>query len=64
MELINHIKRWNKWRKYKLNSWWWRLLVLFGLAPSPTFDLVLTDAQTDKIFKRFYIQTEGIDNYD
>lgn len=42
--LINHIKRWNKWRKYCGNSWFYKIQVLFG-RPSPTFYLTFTDEE-------------------
>lgn len=34
--LINHIRRWNMWRKYSLNSRYHKFLVLFGIIQSPT----------------------------
>ena len=36
MELIKHIKRWNRWRKYNTNSKLHKLLVLLGIIKSPT----------------------------
>ncbi|MBR5780407.1 MAG: hypothetical protein IKY27_00290 [Bacteroidales bacterium] len=36
-KLITHIKVWNLWRKKSTNSWGYKLLVLLGLANSPTF---------------------------
>ena len=42
-KIITYFKRWNKWRKYNLNSPLHRILVLLGLADSPTFDMILTD---------------------
>lgn len=36
-KLILHIKLWNSWRKRSLNGKFYKLLVLFGLANSPTF---------------------------
>ena len=53
MRLIKHIKRWNKWRKGSLNSWWWKFLVLIGIGKLPTFVLTLTDDEADGIFKTF-----------
>lgn len=54
MGLIKHVKRWNKWRKGSLNSWWWKLGVLFGLVDSPTFNLTLIDDEEYAIFKGIY----------
>ena len=36
-KLILHIRLWNSWRKRSLNGKFYKLLVLFGLANSPTF---------------------------
>lgn len=36
-KLITHIKVWNLWRKKSMNSKGYKLLVLLGLANSPTF---------------------------
>lgn len=36
-KLINHIKRWNNWRKYNTNAWWYKILVLLGICHSPSF---------------------------
>lgn len=35
--IINHVRIWNIWRKNSLNNRFYKLLVLFGLANSPTF---------------------------
>lgn len=48
--LINHIRRWNKWRKYCGNGWLYIISVLFG-NPSPTFMLVLTDEEEEEMRK-------------
>lgn len=39
MKLINHIRMWNNWRKRSLNGPVYKVLVLFGLVHSPTFEL-------------------------
>lgn len=39
MKLINHIRQWNHWRKRCLNGPVHKVLVLFGLVHSPTFEL-------------------------
>lgn len=36
-KLLNHIKRWNSWRKCNTNAWWYKILVLLGICRSPTF---------------------------
>lgn len=37
--MINHFKHWNRWRKLNLNGPVYQILVLLGLAVSPTFEL-------------------------
>lgn len=49
---IKHFKRWNEWRKHNLNSPIYKLLVLFGICYSPTFDLYLTE-ECEEIHKAF-----------
>lgn len=36
-KLKNHIRHWNRWRKYNIDSKFYKLLVLFGICRSPTF---------------------------
>lgn len=40
---IEHVKKWNEWRKYSLNSPISKLLVLFRIIKSPTFESYLTE---------------------
>ena len=35
---MNHIRKWNKWRKHNLNSGFYKLLVLLKIVKSPTFE--------------------------
>ena len=44
-KIITYFQRWNKWRKRNLNSHLHHILVLIGLADSPTFDMTHTDAE-------------------
>ena len=39
-EMIKHIKRWNKWRKYNGNPPFHKILVLLGLVKSPSYYMV------------------------
>jgi hypothetical protein len=48
--LIEHIKRWNVWRKYNKNGITHKILVLFGIIKSPTF----FNAWTSEEAKAFY----------
>jgi len=36
---MRRIKLWNQWRKRCTNPWYQKLLVLFGIIKSPTFEL-------------------------
>ena len=36
---MRKIKSWNKWRKNCTNPWYHKLLVLFGIIKSPTFEI-------------------------
>lgn len=38
-KIVNHIKRWNEWRKRNTNSKLWKFMVLIGLVASPTFEV-------------------------
>jgi len=40
--MFNHIRKWNSWQRCNKNSIWWKILVLFGLGVSPTFELFKT----------------------
>lgn len=57
--LINHIKRWNKWRKYCRNGWLYKISVLFG-NPSPTFPLILTDEEEEEMRKKIQEKFEEV----
>lgn len=46
--LIIHIRVWNMWRKHSGNSRLQKLLVLFGLFHSPTFNL------TSEVLEQLY----------
>lgn len=59
--LINHIKRWNKWRKHCGNGRLYKISVLFG-NPSPTFSLVLTDEEEEEIAQAFMRGMRGNDD--
>lgn len=45
MEIINHIRRWNKWRKHNLNGTFYKFLVLIGIRKSPTLPLIWLDSE-------------------
>lgn len=39
--MLDHIRRWNIWRKNCLNGPIYKILVLFGVIKSPTMILVM-----------------------
>ena len=48
--MLEHIKRWNKWRKgCKWNGPLYKIGVLLGVIDSPTFALTLTDEEIASI---------------
>ena len=46
--MINRIKIWNVWRKKNLNNKFYKILVLFGIAISPTFEVLAATYDTMK----------------
>ena len=50
IRLIDHIKRWNKWRKRCTNGQFHKFMVLIGLHNSPTMALMLTDEEEKEIW--------------
>lgn len=49
--MIKHIKHWTVWRRYTTNGPLYRILVLFGLVKSPSFEL---SKGYDAIFRNYY----------
>lgn len=43
MNVANHIKRWNIWRKGSLNGPFYKLAVLFRIVKFPSFELTFKD---------------------
>ena len=52
--IINHVKRWNKWRKHNLNGPLHKFLVLIGLVKSPTMLMIFTDEEVKRILEQKY----------
>lgn len=46
--MIEHIKKWNGWRKNNLNSKFYKILVLFNIVHSPTFCCYECDCDCEK----------------
>lgn len=55
-KLIEHVKVWNHWRKHNMNSWLYKLGVLFGFVKSPTFfiEFIFEDYDKELIRPKFY----------
>jgi len=52
-KLIEHIKRWNVWRKYNKNGIVHKILVLFGIIYSPTFFYTWTADEAQAFYDGF-----------
>ena len=52
-QLVNHIRRWNVWRKGSINGPVYKLMVLFGSIKSPTFMSTLTNDELSEVVKGF-----------
>ena len=52
--VINHIRRWNKWRKGSLNSRFYKFLVLIGVRKSPTMPHIWLDSEWKEFGKGFH----------
>lgn len=62
--MLNHLKRWNIWRKHNSNSPIHQFLVLLGLRHSPTLALILTNEEKTiirKTIERAYEECNSID---
>lgn len=51
--IIKHFKRWNVWRKYNKNGIWHKILVLFGVIKSPTFNHMWTKDECKAFYDGF-----------
>jgi hypothetical protein len=61
-KLITYFQRWNKWRKRNLNGKLHHILVLLGLANSPTFDMTYTDAEEAELHAAYMkAMNEGLE---
>lgn len=48
--MLDHIRRWNIWRKGCLNGPIYKILVLFGVIKSPTMIFVMLSEEWDRIW--------------
>lgn len=52
--MLNHIRRWNIWRKGCLNGPIYKIQVLFSMIHSPTMKFVLLPEEKEEITKSFH----------
>lgn len=45
---MSKFKQWNQWRKRCTNPWYQKLLVLFGIIKSPTFEFYYISMEENK----------------
>lgn len=57
--MIDHIRRWNIWRKNNLNGPIHKLFVLFGIIHSPTFAFILLPEERNEIMSGFQKVLKG-----
>lgn len=59
MKMLNHIRRWNIWRKRNLNGPIYKILVLFGVTKSPTMASVWLPEEEKEIMDEFQRSLKG-----
>lgn len=52
-KMAKHFKKWIEWRKYNGNSFIYKLLVLFKIVKSPTFECFHTQDEWEEFAKGF-----------
>lgn len=60
--MLDHIRRWNIWRKGCLNGPIHKILVLFGVIKSPTIEFVLLPEEKQEIMNAFERSLKGENN--
>lgn len=50
--MFKHFKLWNDWRKHNLNNTFHKILVLFGIIKSPTFE----SYKQAKVIYKFFME--------
>jgi len=51
---MRRLKLWNQWRKRCINPWYQKILVLFGIIKSPTFEFYYMSMEDDSWFDKMY----------
>lgn len=57
--MLNHIRRWNIWRKHCLNGPIYKILVLFGVIKSSTMAFVLLPKEKQEMMDAFHKSLKG-----
>ena len=57
--MLDHIRRWNIWRKRCLNGPIHKILVLFGMIKSPTMILVMLPKEKQEMMDAFHRSLKG-----
>ena len=60
--MLDHIRRWNIWRKCCLNGPIHKILVLFGVIKSPTMASVWLPEEEKEIMEAFQRSLKGENN--
>ena len=60
--MLDHIRRWNIWRKHCLNGPIHKILVLFGVIKSPTMASVWLPEEEKEIMEAFQRSLKGENN--
>lgn len=60
--MINHIRRWNIWRKYSANRSIYKILVLLGLLHSPTLGFTLLPEEENEVIRRLQKELKGVND--
>ena len=58
-KMLNHIRRWNIWRKHCLNGPIHKILVLFGAIKSPTMPFALLPEEEQEMMDAFQRSLKG-----
>lgn len=57
--MLDHIRRWNIWRKGCLNGPIHKILVLFGVIKSPSMIFVMLSEEWDRIWDAMKGENDG-----
>ena len=61
--MVKKYKKWKNWQKRCINSWFYKFLVLIGLAYSPSFEAFKTSDERGRIAKFLIDETTNKYHY-